>query len=103
MPTLDEIRRWARGVFVAGLPRPKEAPPEEKPEAPPGGKRTRTYKVSADGTDALFKFGKHRGRTACYLAQHDPDYLHWMLRSEDKFDHDLLDVVRFQLEHGDDG
>jgi len=105
MPTLEEIRAWARGLLVPGLPRSKEAPPEEP--APVGGKRTRTYKINAEGTDALLKFGKHRGRTVGWLAVKQPDYLRWILGAAsdsrpDPFDDELRDVVRYQLTlHGE--
>ena len=102
MPTLDEIRAWARGLFVPGLHRyqPSEPPPEEAPRT---ALRTATYKINADGTDALIKFGKHRGRTISWLAANRQSYLRWILNGgkgrtdRTPFDDALLDVIRYQL------
>jgi hypothetical protein len=85
---------------------PKVASPPE-PEVLRTGLSTRTYKINANGSDALLKFGKHRGRTVSWLVDHEPDYLRWMLRPQDMavksadFDEALLDVVRHQLKRVD--
>ena len=126
MATLEEIQRWARGEHVEGLPERKISPraaskahppaaenntgtlmeqfatsavaKAKKPKAapPPGGLK---YKVSADGTDALLHFGKHRGSTLTIIHAKDKGYLVWLGR-QDWVPSDLLDVIKYILPPG---
>lgn len=57
-----------------------------------GGK----YKISADGTDALLFFGKHRDKNLSDIAVEDVQYLEWMFDKGD-FDDDLREVVKFNI------
>lgn len=120
MPTLKEFRQWAAGGRVEGLPEPQsqqEGPRKvsdkmaerlaelKQRSAASAGQVTGRYKISADGTDALIKFGKHSGKTLRQIANEDPTYLEWILRANDDpqrafaaFDEALLDVVRYVQE-----
>jgi DNA polymerase III subunit epsilon len=48
--------------------------------------------------DLVFRRGKHRGETLSRVASEAPDYLRWMLGTED-MDEEVLQVVRDALEH----
>lgn len=63
-----------------------------------GGKFT----MSGDGDDALLHFGKHKGERISDIAEENPDYLKWMIKSGD-FDKDLLEIVEFQLDMKGEG
>lgn len=52
------------------------------------------YKISADGTDALIMFGKHRGNKLSDIADKDATYCDFIIREE--FPADLKDVARHQ-------
>lgn len=99
MAKLTELRRWARGEPVEGLPNRAGAPRITKePDLVKGNPNLEThkYKISTDGTDALLKFGRHYGRTVSYLAAKHRSYLRWILRKAE-FDQALKDVVAHQL------
>lgn len=51
------------------------------------------YKVNADGSNALIKFGRHRGLTILQIKQKEPGYLDFIRNSD--FPEELKDVVRF--------
>ena len=51
------------------------------------------YKINADGSNALIKFGRHRGLTLLQIKQKEPSYLDFIRNSD--FPEDLKDVVRF--------
>lgn len=53
--------------------------------------------VFQDG-QAVFRIGKHRGRTLREVTQQSPDYLRWMLGSD--FSEDLKRVLRRALDEG---
>lgn len=124
MAGLKDIRRWARGEHVQGLPPRKfkrpapaikrtlkpEAQGLDKPLPPPvpsfaglAAAKTKKpkpaygkarYKISADGTDALIMFGKHRGQKLSDIADKDATYCDFIIREE--FPADLKDVARYQ-------
>lgn len=120
MPTLKELRAWARGKGVDGLPEREVMGPANQRELPgrarmlerldalknqartAGSQQTGMYKISKDGDDALVKFGKHAGKTLTAIMDEDPTYLAWMLREDEdgqpRFDAVLLDVVRYVQE-----
>lgn len=105
MPKLEELRAWARGVPVDGLPEPVAArgPTLKERLEENANVERRLYKISADGTDALLKFGKYRGQTVSDVfnssASEASDYFDFMMRKSDLADSlgpDFADVVRYQ-------
>lgn len=102
MATLEELRRWARGHYVQGLPNPLRRRGVPKPRI--GGATrdfanlSRQFRISDDGTDALFLFGKFKGSTAKQLVKSNRGrtYLRW-IRKQD-FPDDLKEVCRYQLD-----
>lgn len=116
MADIEEMRRWARGEGVQGLPiREFKADPVEQPSlskvlhreyteraaavpasasAPPApAKRPPPkYKISADGSDALIGFGKHRDKALSEIGKTDFSYLDFIIK--DDFPDDLKDVAR---------
>ena len=107
MPTLEELRRWARGEPTESFgapPVPKRAKPESKDtgptksQEPASAPKLLKYKISDDGTDALLKFGKHRGSPLSAIKQKDPGYLDWLVGQTFVPD-DLKDVIQFQRGH----
>lgn len=99
MASLDEIKRWARGRNVEGLPR-RNARKAAKPKMGDGDARLQSfgkYKINTEGDDALLRFGQFTGSTISQLASggaRKRRYLQWILRSD--FPDDLKSVVRFQ-------
>jgi hypothetical protein len=53
----------------------------------------RGYKINGDGSNALIKFGRHRGMTLLQIKQKEPSYLDFIRTSD--FPDELKDVVRF--------
>jgi DNA polymerase-3 subunit epsilon len=53
-----------------------------------------------DGSGRVFRRGKHRGKSLADVARNEPDYLSWMLGTED-MDAEVLRVVREALGAGD--
>lgn len=51
------------------------------------------YKINAAGSDALIKFGRHRGLTLRQIGVSDPSYLDFILK--EAFPEELKDVVRY--------
>jgi DNA polymerase-3 subunit epsilon len=49
-----------------------------------------------EGSDLIFRRGKHKGRSLADVAAHEADYLEWMLGADD-MDAEVLDVVREAL------
>jgi hypothetical protein len=94
MPTLNELRRWATGEAVKGLP-DNRAPTRSERLVEHADKATQKYKISSDGQDALLKFGKHTGKTVSSVARKDPGYLEWILNGD--FDAPLKDVAKYVL------
>lgn len=96
MATLDELRRWARGEAVEGLPKAlrKEV---ERPKVDPSV-RSYKYKLNPEGTDALLQFGLFRGQAISALVEHarGRKYLGWIIDSD--FDESLKAVCRYHLE-----
>lgn len=96
MPTLEELRRWARGETIEGLPK---APRKEveRPKVDPST-RSRKYKINPEGTDALLQFGLFRGQAISALVEHPRGrkYIGWILDSD--FDEALKAVCRYHLE-----
>lgn len=82
MPTLDVLRR----LFRQGALQPEET----------AANSTLRYKISADGKDALLKFGRHRGKTLSAIAKEDPTYLRFITTSD--FPDELKDVARYLRE-----
>lgn len=62
MSSLEEIRRWARGRKIDGLPKRKRA-------IVTPGLTTAWFKVNTDGDDAILLFGEHNGKSVSHLAQ----------------------------------
>ncbi len=58
----------------------------------------RWFRRSEDG-GRVFRRGKHKGRTLAEVALHEPDYLSWMLATDD-MDGEVLRVVREALGEG---
>ena len=99
MPTLDELRRWARGEAIDGLPPITPRKEVERPTVDPTGARTsRKYKLNADGTDALLNFGAFRGESLSKLVTtaRGRKYLTWIVDRD--FDEALKAACRYQLE-----
>jgi hypothetical protein len=98
MPTLDELRRWARGETVEGLPPIAPRKEVERPKLDPTGRLSRKYKLNADATDALLQFGAFRGQALSVLVAtaRGRKYLAWILDRD--FDDDLKSVCRYQME-----
>lgn len=96
MPDLKDLRRWARGEDVEGLP---EHDPVQPPDPINADREWTRFKVSADGRDALLKFGEHRGRTLSWLSERHRGYLYWILKSD--FPAALKDIARYQLDKRD--
>lgn len=97
MPTLEEIRAWARGRRVGGLPSPLQRKGIDKPELR-GSKSTKQYRVDPAGEDALLLFGVFRGSRASDLAKtsRGRKYLRWIIEKD--FEGDLKEVCRYRLE-----
>lgn len=97
MPTLEEIRRWARGESVDGLPPIEHVKPLDKPQVRPGHS-SRKYKLNADATDALLLFGTFHGQriSALVATPRGRKYIDWILDKE--FDDELKAVCRYQRE-----
>jgi hypothetical protein len=74
---LDDIRRQLRNGEL-------EAKKDQMNKA---------YKINAAGSDALIKFGRHRGLTLLQIKQKEPGYLDFVRNSD--FPEELKDVVRF--------
>lgn len=122
MPSLSEMRRWALGEDVEGLPKHPEriAPPTGKERMmaalrAKAGRITKKYSISADGADAVINFGQHSGMSLRDIVRVVPEgrgYLRWILKQGVKtepprldagenpegFDSDLIDVVKHVLE-----
>ena len=98
MATLEELRRWARGNRVIGLPNPLRRVGVAKPRVSDFANMARQFRISDDGTDALFLFGKFKGSTAKQLSKttRGRSYLRWVRKGE--FPDDLKEVCRYQLE-----
>lgn len=81
MSKLDELRAKLRtGELEAEL----EARREQS---------NRIYKINPSGSDALIKFGRHRGLTLLQIKQKEPGYLDFIRNSD--FPEELKDVVRY--------
>lgn len=100
MPTLDELRRWARGEAIDGLPSvaPRKAIEPPKLSAEMTVRGNRQYKLNADGTDALLKFGVFTGQalSALVTTARGRKYIAWILDHD--FDEALKSVCRYQME-----
>lgn len=99
MPSLDEIRRWARGKRVDGLPNPLQRKGVDKPVLRHREGKRNQYKISSNGDDALFLFGKlFRGHLASDIAKtvRGRKYLRWIIQND--FEDDLKEVCRYRLE-----
>lgn len=98
MPTLDELRRWARGESVEGLPAIAVRKPVERPAVDPTRRTSRKYKLNDDNTDALLQFGLYRGQTVSSLVAtaRGRKYLSWILDRD--FDDALKAVCRYHME-----
>lgn len=96
MPSIEELRRWARGHRVAGLPNPRKRKPVDKPDLK--GEKSRQFAIDVNASDALLLFGKFRGSRASEL-QRSPrgrTYLKWIIKND--FPDDLKSVCRYRLE-----
>lgn len=98
MPTLEELRRWARGEAVEGLPAVKPRKEVERPKVDASALRSTKYKLNPDATDALLQFGAFRGQTISSLvtSARGRKYINWIL--EQDFDDTLKSVCRYHLE-----
>ena len=111
MAGIEDMRRWARGESVQGLPIREfkavlDQPSVKRTFVPAVGvasvpvamsaapsKRPRPrYKISAAGDDALIGFGKHRGKMLSEIGKKDFSYLDFIIK--DEFPDDLKDVAR---------
>lgn len=97
---LEEIRKWACGKKVKGLPEPIRRQPVEKPRL---GKTIpiwmkAKFVISSEGDDALLQFGKFRGGRISELVNtaRGRTYLNWIMRHE--FPEDLKEVCRYRLQ-----
>lgn len=97
MPTLDELRRWARGESVEGLPEISPLKAVEPPKPGPG-RESRKYKLNPDGTDALLQFGTFHGHavSALVMTSRGRKYCRWILDRD--FDEALKAACRYQME-----
>lgn len=101
MAKLEEIRKWARGKKVKGLPEPIRRNPVRKPQLEnkivPVWVNAK-YSISAEGDDALLLFGKFRGNRVSELINtaRGRSYLKWIMKRE--FQNDLKEVCRYRLE-----
>lgn len=101
MPTLEELRRWLAGEHTEGLPERTAVAPQKgagvrEPDSKYAGREEKRYKISADGKDALLKFGVHRGKSLSVLAVSEPSYVTWLLSQD--FPEELKDVARYRQE-----
>lgn len=98
MPTLDELRRWARGEAIEGLPPIAPRKEVERPTRARIGRVSRKYALSADNTDAWLNFGIFRGQHVSKLVEtaRGRKYLAWILDRD--FDEELKAVCRHQME-----
>jgi hypothetical protein len=105
MPTLEEMRKWARGEDVKGLPKKVEEAPKPDPVAsstdldgPVRGSSHR-YVIKGDKSDALLRFGMFRGHKVSELVTtpRGRKWLRWVVDKED-FEADLRAVCRLHLE-----
>ncbi len=98
MPTLDELRRWARGEPIEGLPNIMPRKEVERPRLASVGRVSGKYKINPDGTDALLQFGSFRGQVLSSLvtSARGRKYLRWILDQD--FDENLKAVCRYQME-----
>jgi hypothetical protein len=101
MAKLEEIRKWARGKKVKGLPEPIRRNPVRKPELENGFVPiwvSAKYSISSNGEDALLLFGKFRGSRVSELVNkaRGRSYLKWIIKHE--FQNDLKEVCRYRLE-----
>lgn len=96
MPTLEEIRRWARGRRVEGLPNPLQRKAVDRPDL--RGVKSKQYRIDPEGEDALLLFGVFRGSRASDLVKtsRGRKYLRWVLDKD--FEVDLKEVCRYRLE-----
>jgi len=96
MTTLEDLRRWARGRRVSGLPAPRRRKKIDKPELQ--GSASRQFRVDPAGEDALILFGKFRGSTIKQLVatSRGRTYIRWILDND--FEDDLKEVCRYRLE-----
>jgi len=97
MPTLEELRRWARGNRVQGMPNPLRRKSVEKPKL--RGEQSKQFAIDPAGEDALLLFGKFRGSRASelVLSARGRKYLRWIVEDAD-FPEDLKNVCRYRLE-----
>lgn len=100
MPTLDELRRWARGERVEGLPSAPARPEVPKPVLSAGAhSKSGRYKVNSEGTDALLLFGTVFNGEKLSVVVTTPrgrKYMNWILERD--FDDVLKAVCRYRLE-----
>lgn len=98
MPTLEELRRWAQGEAVEGLPSVTPRKEIERPRIDPSAVSSRKYKLNKEATDALLQFGTFRGQTISALVKtaRGRKYLDWILDQD--FDDALKSVCRYHLE-----
>jgi len=83
---------------IPRVPDPDETPWVEKMRKKHGGRKHAggKFRISADGTDALLFFGKHRDKNVSDIAKEDVGYLEWMLK-EGEFADDLCEVIKFNV------
>ncbi len=102
MPTLEDLRAWARGVRVKGFPdpSPRKKVPKPPPPQPAGPGVSRQYRINIDGDDALLLFGKFKGSRVSEMVgvSRQKRYLRWMLAED--FPEDLKSVIRYYLDPG---
>lgn len=104
MPTLEDMRRWARGERVEGMPVRRHAgrPSRQDVPTPPvvaGARESKQYKLNADGTDALILFGtQFRGKRLSEIIPipRGRKYILWILGRD--FDEAFKAVCRYQME-----
>lgn len=99
MAKLDDIRRWARGKEVKGLPSDRFQQDVEKPNvqkglAVGGGIK---YKINESGDNILLQFGMFSGSTVGQLVRtpRGRKYLKWILSND--FPEDLKEVCKYHL------
>ena len=96
MPSIETLRKWLKGEDVDGYP-PRSLSWDKAMAVSSAIKRTE-YSISADGTDAVVKFGPYKGCRISYsiLEKAFRDWLKTILA--EGCPSDLKDVILYQIQ-----